>query len=162
MAFDILADFLIWLAPFLYYLDESKILQYFGSTWGPIRHLLMLLPKWWKCWNTQNFEMSSTPDTWDTRQNFLHCFEHGLVTYLTLPDWRGSCNRSEICWTTWLLYCNQLCLPLSLINCFKMLSPCHITCGRTNYYVNNYSEYLPWYELLQSCDTRATKQCVLK
>ena len=41
-----------------------------------------------------------------------------FLTCLTFPDHQGSCNPSNISWTIWLLYCDQLCLHLLYNKCF--------------------------------------------
>ena len=49
--------------PFKQYNDESKVLQYFSSTWSTIRQFRILLLRSWRWKTTLHCEMLSSPDT---------------------------------------------------------------------------------------------------
>ena len=90
----------------------SPNISYILVTWITIR----LLCKSWRWRNILSREMPSSPDT-------LRLLLAGFAsmawstTLIWLSRW-GSCNPSEIFWTIWLLYCNQLRIHLSYNRCF--------------------------------------------
>ena len=67
---------------------------------------------------TNNFELWDAKVPWyypcATHWIYFNGLKHRTrihyLTYLTLPDYQGSCNQIKISWTIWLLYSDQLCL----------------------------------------------------
>ena len=123
-------------------------MQYFCSTWRTILSFWMFLlklwswrttldwcraslilfvcypaglPRWWRWWTTLDCEMPKSPDTLQVliiTFAFLTLSTASECTFLTLFDHRDFCFLSQISWTIWLVYCDQLSLSLSHKKCF--------------------------------------------
>ena len=87
-------------------------------TWGTIQYLRMLLPKVCK----------GDEPHWIVRYRaFLilsRCYSSDLP-HQTLCNRRDSCNSSELFWSIWLLYSDQVRLYLSRNKCFWLLPQCY-------------------------------------